>query len=61
VDLPKYGLPRGQLGTIVEELGTEPGRALLAEFSDEHGHAYAFAEVRTDQVIQLHCQTTEAS
>ena len=60
VDLPKHGLTRGQLGTVVEELGRESDGALLVEFSDEHGQAYAFAEVRLDQVIPLHRRTTDA-
>jgi len=61
VDLPEHGLTRGQLGTVVEELGTETDRALLVEFSDDRGQAYAFAEVRPDQVIHLHRRTTEAA
>jgi hypothetical protein len=61
VDLPERGLTRGQLGTVVEVLGAEPDRALLVEFSDDKGQAYAFAELRPGQVIHLHRRTTEAA
>lgn len=60
-DLPEKGLTRGQLGTVVEKLGAEPDGAFLVEFSDEDGQAYAFAELRPDQVIVLHRRTTEAA
>jgi len=60
VDLPEKGLTRGQLGTVVEQLGSEMEPVFLVEFSGEDGQAYAFAEVRPDQVIILH-RTTEAA
>jgi Domain of unknown function (DUF4926) len=60
-DLPEKGLSRGQLGTVVEKLGTEPDGAFLVEFSGEDGEAYAFAELRADQMIVLHRRTIEAA
>jgi hypothetical protein len=42
-------------------LGAEPDGAFLVEFSGEDGQAYAFAELRPDQVIVLHRRTTEAA
>jgi Domain of unknown function (DUF4926) len=56
VDLPENGLTRGQIGTVVEKLGTEERGALLVEFSSEDGQAYAFAELRPEQVMVLHRQ-----
>jgi len=39
-DVPERHLARGQVGTIVEQLGAE---TLLVEFSDGEGRAYAIA------------------
>ena len=60
-DLPERGLTRGQLGTVVEELGPAANPAFLVEFSDENGQAYAFADLRPEQMIVLHRQSTEAA
>jgi hypothetical protein len=60
VDVPERGLTRGQLGTVVEKLGSD-NAPFLVEFSGEDGQAYAFAELRPEQVIQLHRRTTEAA
>jgi hypothetical protein len=60
-DLPERGLTRGQLGTVVEELGQAASPAFLVEFSDEDGQAYAFADLRPEQVMVLHRRSTEAA
>lgn len=52
-DLPERGLRRGQVGTVGELLAEE---MLEVEFSDNDGRAYAFAPLRSDQVIVLHYQ-----
>ena len=50
-DLPKHGLVRGQVGTIVESLGPD---VYEVEFSDDDGHTYATLGVRADQFMVLH-------
>ena len=50
-DRPEKGLLRGQVGTIVEELG--PG-VFEVEFSDNDGRTYAMATLRTEQLLLLH-------
>lgn len=37
-DLPAFGVARGQVGTVVEQVGD---RSSLVEFSDDQGQAYA--------------------
>jgi Domain of unknown function (DUF4926) len=59
-DLVEQKLTRGQIGTVVEHLERDGEHALLVEFSDEHGEAYAFATVRPDQLIVLHRKTEAA-
>ncbi|HAU38482.1 MAG TPA: DUF4926 domain-containing protein [Phycisphaerales bacterium] len=44
-DLPRAQLVRGQVGTIVEELGPE---TFEVEFCDNDGRTYATAAVRED-------------
>jgi hypothetical protein len=61
IDVPDQGLTRGQLGTVVEKLGSAEENVYLVEFSAESGEAYAFAELRPDQLIVLHRRTTEAA
>jgi hypothetical protein len=39
-DVPAQQLARGQVGTVVEQLGDD---TLLVEFSDDQGRAYAIA------------------
>ena len=51
VDLPKKGLVRGQVGTVVEMLS--PG-AYEVEFSDVEGRTYAQAAFQGDQLMVLH-------
>ncbi len=53
-DLPDHKLTRGQIGTVVEHLERDGEEALLVEFSDEHGEAYAIVPVRPNQLIVLH-------
>lgn len=50
-DLPKAGLLRGQVGTIVERLA--PG-VYEVEFSDDSGRTYASRALRFDQLMHLH-------
>ena len=60
-DRPEDGLTRGQLGTVVERLGTESDPVYLVEFADDSGQAYAFAELRPEQLIVLHRRENEAA
>jgi len=53
-DVPEQGLTRGQIGTVVELLRRDDGKALLVEFSDSDGQAYATAVLKAEQVIPLH-------
>ena len=50
VDLPEKGLRRGQVGTIVEELGPD---VFEVEFADPDGRAYAFAAVDASRLMPL--------
>ncbi len=50
-DLPSQGLARGQVGTVVEQLG---GGAYLVEFSDDQGRAYAIAPCQGADLLILH-------
>jgi hypothetical protein len=50
-DVPKKGLLRGQVGTVVERLA--PG-VYEVEFSDDSGRTYASLALRTDQLMRLH-------
>jgi hypothetical protein len=50
-DVPKRGLVRGQVGTVVELLGQD---AYEVEFSDNTGKTYAELALRADQLIVLH-------
>jgi hypothetical protein len=45
------GLARGQVGTVVETLADD---ALLVEFSDDEGRAYAVVPCRTSELLVLH-------
>ena len=55
-DLPDRGLARGQVGTVVEELGAD---VFEVEFCDNRGRTYATAPLRTDQMIVLHYQPSK--
>jgi uncharacterized protein DUF4926 len=50
-DLPKEGLVRGQVGTVVESWA--PG-IYEVEFSDDNGRTYAMVAVRAEQLMRLH-------
>jgi len=50
-DSPAKGLTRGQVGTIVELLGEG---ALLVEFSDDSGRAYAITTCQPAELLVLH-------
>ncbi len=52
-DLPKLGLYRGQVGTIVEEY--EPD-VFEVEFSDLKGRAYALETLSVLQLMKLYYQ-----
>ena len=56
-DLPESGLPRGQVGTVVEALAPD---AFLVEFSDDQGRTYAILPLKVDQLIVLHFEPAEA-
>ena len=55
--LPKRGLRRGQVGTVVEILAPE---VFEVEFSDNNGRAYAMLSLRADQLLILHHQPVHA-
>lgn len=50
-DVPKEGLVRGQVGTVVENI--EPG-IFEVEFSDEQGRTYAQLALQAKQLLILH-------
>ncbi len=50
-DLPKLGLYRGQVGTVVEKL---TARRYEVEFFDNKGAAYAMASLAARDLIILH-------
>jgi hypothetical protein len=57
-DLTDRGLPRGQVGTVVEILG--PG-VFEVEFSDDQGRVYAQLPLGEDQLLPLHYAPLEAA
>ena len=50
-DVPERALRRGQVGTVVENLG--PG-VFEVEFSDDLGRAYASLALHANQLLVLH-------
>lgn len=50
-DLPKAGVYRGQVGTVVELLA--PG-VFEVEFSDNSGRTYAMLSLKAEQLMILH-------
>jgi hypothetical protein len=50
-NLPRSDLARGQVGTVVEILGTD---VFEIEFSDDTGQTYAQRPLRGDQLLVLH-------
>jgi hypothetical protein len=57
-DLPEHSLVRGQVGTVVEVLGTG---VYEVEFSDDQGRTYALLAVRAEDLIVLHNQPVQAA
>lgn len=58
-DLPRFGLQRGQVGTVVE---VHASGAFEVEFVDlTTGITYALAPVRAEQLILLHYVPIEKS
>jgi Domain of unknown function (DUF4926) len=53
---PKEGLARGQVGTIVETLGSD---AVLVEFNDDRGHTYAIAPCLWSELLVLRYEPQE--
>lgn len=49
-DLPDRNLRRGQVGTVVEELGSG---AFEVEFCDLGGRTYALTPLTSDQLLRL--------
>lgn len=56
-DLPKQGLYRGQVGTVVETLA--PG-VFEVEFSDDEGRTYASISLEADQLLALRYEPSGA-
>ena len=50
-ELPTEGLARGQVGTVVEELGDT---TVLVEFSDALGRSYAVVPCSRSNLLVLH-------
>jgi hypothetical protein len=57
-DVPDKGLLRGQVGTVVDSLA--PG-VYEVEFSDDSGQAYASLALRSDKLMRLHHQPSQAA
>ena len=56
------GLEIGTVGTVVEVYPRDASpSACLVEFSDVHGHAYAFATVPVPALLVLHSIPSEAA
>ena len=52
VDLPKFNLWRGQVGTVVDILAG--GKAYEVEFCDREGRTFESVGLRDDQIMVLH-------
>ena len=57
-DLPECGLLRGQVGTVVETLGSD---VFEVEFSDDQGRTYAQLALPGHQLLVLHYQPLQAA
>lgn len=57
-DLPAHGLVRGQVGTVVEELGDG---VFEVEFCDDEGQTYAQVPLRSAQLMRLHHHPVRAA
>lgn len=53
----KILLRRGQVGTVVEELGD--GEAFEIEFSRSDGQAYAMVAIRAEQLLPLYYEPVD--
>lgn len=58
VDLPERTLWRGQVGTVVENLGPD---VFEVEFCDDDGRTYASLALRADQLMVLHYRPSEVA
>lgn len=54
-DLPREGLTRGQVGSVVGEWA--PG-VYEVEFCDNDGKTYAMVALKAEQLMQLHHEPT---
>jgi Domain of unknown function (DUF4926) len=57
-DIPEHHLVRGQVGTIVEILGTD---SFEVEFSDDAGRTYALAALKSADLIVLSYKPAHAA
>jgi uncharacterized protein DUF4926 len=57
-DLPKRGLLRGQVGTVVEKLAPH---VFEVEFVDNNGGTYAALALKADQLLLLHHQPVKVA
>jgi hypothetical protein len=57
-DLPTAGLARGQVGTVVDTSGED---AVLVEFSDDDGRAYAIVRCPAADLLVLHYEPEAAA
>ena len=57
-DLPKRGLLRGQVGTVVEALAPD---VFEVEFVDNSGRTYATLALKADQLLLLHHQPVKVA
>jgi len=57
-ELPDRGLPRGQVGTVVETLAPD---VYEVEFSDDDGRTFASLALRADQLLVLHYQPVKVA
>ncbi|HVG29275.1 MAG TPA: DUF4926 domain-containing protein [Pyrinomonadaceae bacterium] len=57
-DVPEHGLRRGEVGTVVDRW---KDGVFEVEFSDDTGEAYAFAALRSDQLLLLHHRKRDAA
>lgn len=55
-DLPREGLRRGQVGTVVELLA--PG-VYEVEFADQEGRTYALVPLRAERLLLLRYEPVE--
>lgn len=56
-DVPRHGLLRGQVGTVVELMDG----AYEVEFSDEEGRTYAEVALQPDQLLVLRYRPEQAA